>query len=221
MKHRILSVLLVVAMLFSMSTVAFAQSADVGGENIATATTKYTVDDVKALEPYVYVENGNFMLDKERAIADNVDEVLLDGQQDYFDILNNRAEQGKIIINEDLSIVNTEFQTATANLGNARAGHWYSCGGGRNTNTVEYWWGYSRYACDCETQRMAADFNSCASVAAGVGVVGAYFGAVGAIPGGLASSYWWLLASRLDANNHGRGVFVEMTWILVFDITPQ
>ena len=61
-----------------------------------------------------------------------------------------------------------------------------------------------------------ADFTIVAA-----GVVGAYFGAVGAIPGGVSSAYWWLLASRLDANNHGHGVYVEMTWVLVFDITPQ
>ena len=68
---------------------------------------------------------------------------------------------------------------------------------------------------------MSSDFNSCASVAAGIGAVGAYFGGIGAVPGGLSSAYFWLLASRLDANNHGRGVYIEMTWALVFDITPQ
>ncbi|MFV0504910.1 MAG: hypothetical protein ACK5LT_13240 [Lachnospirales bacterium] len=101
------------------------------------------------------------------------------------------------------------------------ASHWYSCGGGLNTDTVEHWWGYARYACDCETNRMSADFNSCASVAVGVAVTGAYFGPITAVPGGLASSYWWLLSSRLDANNQGNGVYAEMTWVLAFDITPQ
>lgn len=200
--------LLSAIMVLSMSVTAFAQTPD----NTHTAT-EYTVDDVKALEPYISVENGRFVFDTESAIADNVDTELVNGQSAYLATLNSRANSGSITINEDLSI------DTPATMAQAR--HWASCGGGRNTSVTEYWWGYSRYACDCETNRMSADFNSCASVAAGVGVVGAYFGPIGAIPGGLSSAYFWLLASRLDANNQGRGVFVEMTWVLAFDITPQ
>lgn len=197
-------------MLLSMSVTAFAQTPD----NQPPAT-EYTVDDVKALEPYISVENGQFVFDTQSALADNVDTELINGQTAYLATLNSRANSGTIVINEDLSI------DAPMAMAETRARHWENCGGGRNTNVTEYWWGYTRYACDCETNRMSADFNSCASVAGGVGIVGAYFGPIGALPGGLACSYWWLLASRLDANNHGRGVYVEMTWALAFDITPQ
>lgn len=209
---KILSIILSFAMVFSLSVTAFAQSPD-NAETTAVVTSEYTVDDVKALEPYISVENGLFVFDTEAAISDNVPADLINGQTAYLDILNAKAANGEIAIANDLSITSPSPM--------ARAGHWASCGGGKNTATTNYWWGYARYACDCETNRMSADFNSCASVAAGVGVVGAYFGAVGALPGGLTSAYWWLLASRLDANNHGYGVYIEMTWALVFDITPQ
>ena len=150
---------------------------------------KYTVDNIKALEPYVSVKDGHFKFDVKQAKADNIDSQLIEGQLKYFDVLNDRADAGDIEIEKDLTIINNEGPSSV------RASHWPSCGGGLNTDVTEYWWGYSRYACDCETQRMSADFNSCA--------------------------YWWLLASRLDANNHGYGVYIEMTWALVFDITPQ
>lgn len=68
---------------------------------------------------------------------------------------------------------------------------------------------------------MAADFNSVSSVAAGLAVVSMWFGGASSVPADLTSAYFWLLASRLDANNFGRGVYIEMTWLLVFDITPQ
>lgn len=205
---KFLCFMLSAIMILSTSTTAFAQSPD----NI-TQQQEYTVEDIKALEPYISVDNGHFEFDSESAIANNVDAELINGQCAYLDILNAEADNGYLTINNDLSIDTHAIQS--------RAGHWSNCGGGKNTDVTNYWWGYARYACDCETNRMSADFNSCASVSAGVGVIGAYFGAVGAIPGGLSSAYFWLLASRLDANNHGKGVYVEMTWALVFDITPQ
>lgn len=35
------------------------------------------------------------------------------------------------------------------------------------------------------------------------------------------AGYWSLVATRIDANNQGRGIYIEMTWALVFNITPQ
>lgn len=205
---KFVSIFLALVMVMGLSVTAFAQTTDV-------PASEYTVDDVKALEPYISVVDGLFVFDTESAIADNVDTELINGQSAYLAALNSKATNGIITINDDLSI------EKPSTMVQSRAGHWENCGGGLNTNTTEYWWGYARYACDCETNRMSADFNSCASVAAGIGVAGIYFGPIVSVPGGLASGYWWLLASRLDANNHGKGVYVEMTWALVFDITPQ
>lgn len=201
-------------MLFCISVPAFAQNADKNQDKSQLAQ-KYTVDDIKALKPYVSVEDDHFAFNVEQAKADNINIQLIEGQLEYFDLLNGMADAGDIKIENDLTIIDNE------GIYSARASHWPSCGGGLNTNSTTYWWGYARYACDCETQRMSADFNSCSSVAAGIGVVGAYFGGLPGIPGGLSSAYFWLLASRLDANNHGYGVYVEMTWVLAFDITPQ
>ena len=182
---------------------------------IENTLLKYSESFIYKLEVYVfycgedlinYIDKGNFF----HLIYLDIE---MKGQTSYLNTLNSQATNGEIAIANDLSI--TSFTPIS------RAGHWASCGGGKNTDVTHHWWGYSRYACDCETNRMSADFNSCASVAAGVGVIGSYFGAVGAIPGGISSAYWWLLASRLDANNHGNGVYVEMTWVLAFDITPQ
>ena len=45
-------------------------------DNIASNQT-YTVEDFKALEPYVQVVNGRFTLNTEEAKADGVDEALI------------------------------------------------------------------------------------------------------------------------------------------------
>jgi hypothetical protein len=178
-------------------------------------TLTFTKDDILTLEKYISVnKKGFFEIDKKQAKADGVNNSLLNGQEDYLKHINSLIKTGELTANESLEI---ESNNTLA----LRSGHWWSCGGGMNTSVSYHWWGYSRYACDCETQRMSADFNSCASVGSGITLVAAYFGAVPAIPPGLSSAYFWLLSSRLDANNHGRGVYVEMTWLLVFNITPQ
>jgi hypothetical protein len=167
---------------FPLTTTAFAANDFTVNESKAVKVlivNNYMVDDVKALEPYVYVENGRFGINADAAMADGFDEALIQEQKQSFEQINKEAAQGKVIIKEDLdftavssdSVYACDVCRAAAARG---AGHWYSCSGGRNTATTNHWWGYSRYACDCETQRMAADFNSCASVAVGIGVVGAY-----------------------------------------------
>lgn len=200
--------LLSAVMILSMSVTIFAQT-----PVYETPDKEYTVEDVKALEPYISVENGHFVFDAESAVANNVDLELINGQTFYLDLLNARADEGSITINNDLSIDAPKTIAAT--------GHWDNCGGGLNTDVTEYWWGYSRYACDCQTNRISSDFSTCSSAAAALGILGGYFGFVGTLPGGLTSAYWWLLSSRLNANNHGKGVYIELTRALVFDITPQ
>lgn len=217
-KLKALTLSLAITSVFS--TQIFANSVSTNTiQQTESKVAAYTKQDILELEPYIYTEDGLLRIDSESAIKDGKPVDLVEGQEEYFNLLNLDAEQGIITINEDLSIDGTA--SIHEDEREPLASHWSSCGGGKNTSTTEYWWGYARYACDCETNRMSADFNSCASVAAGVGVVGAYFGPIGAIPGGLSSAYWWLLASRLDANNHGKGVYIEMTWVLAFDITPQ
>ena len=60
--------------------------------------------------------------------------------------------------------------------------------------------------------------------AAGIAIVFPVTAAVaGAIAAGAAfdAGYWWLVATRIDANNKGNGTIINMTNVLVFDIMPQ
>lgn len=215
---KIISAILIVAMLSLTLVPAMAE----GGQGDFIVNPDYpisyedasaVINKIMALEEFISVDNGRFVFDMQRARERRIDQELLDGQQAWLDSINQLAEAGEVVINSDLSIISDECESA--------CGHWYSCGGGSSTSISYHWWGYSRYACDCETNRMINDFNTVAAGAAGLAVFATYFGLVGAAPCGLASSYFWLLSSRLGANNHGRGVHINMTWILVFSISPQ
>lgn len=61
-----------------------------------------------------------------------------------------------------------------------------------------------------------------ASVAGGDGIVtgiSAWFPPVAAIAG-VQTGYWSLVAARVNANNKGKGVYVGVTWVAVFNIKP-
>lgn len=218
---RVISIFLSLLLIISFSCNVFAKDfANLDKSYVLNnrIQPRFTKNEILTLEKYVYVDKkGFFKLNTMLAKNDGIDNSLLEGQQKYFDYLNSLIKEGKITAYENLEIRSNNIN----NLEVMSDSHWPSCGGGLNTDVEYHWWGYSRYACDCETQRMSADFNSVASVSAGITIVAAYFGAIPAIPPGLSSAYFWLLASRLDANNHGKGVYIEMTWALVFDITPQ
>lgn len=87
--------------------------------------------------------------------------------------------------------------------------------------------GYSRYADNCESKRLVIDLNTTAAagtIAGGAAEIATLvFPGAALVAGGAATDagYWSLVATRIDANNQGRGVYIEMTWALVFNITPQ
>lgn len=177
---------------------------------------KFTKEEILALEEYVTVsEDGLFVLNYNEAKTDGFSTVLLDGQQNYFNYLNSQIENGELTVKDDLTIEDIGQNSFEQNIGTLA-----SCKG-KNAGPNKFWWGYSAHLNSCSSNTFSADLNSVAAVSTGVAVVAAYFGVVPAIPPGLSASYFWLLASRVDANNKGKGVFIEMTWALVFDITPQ
>lgn len=230
MKRRNFKVLLALVLCFSVFFISisgvFAGSTE---QELAYSkvTKNFTKQDILSLEKYISVnKKGIFKLDKKSARKDNIDIELLNGQESYLTYLNSLILDGKIKADSNLNITNVSTTSNSREDANIlfqanSSSHWPSCGGGISTEVAYHWWGYSRYLCDCQSQELAADLNSVASVGAGITVIAAYFGGLPAIPPGLASAYFWFFASRIDANNHGNGIYVEVTWVLAFDITPQ
>ncbi|GIO41748.1 hypothetical protein [Paenibacillus apis] len=211
---KLVVLLLAVIMLVSVVPSTFAQ--DFTKDTIIQEEIKssFTKDDILKLSPYVSVEKGYFVLDSENALRAGHSKELIKGQQSYFDYLNKEIQQGNLAAKENLEIINLKTPSDNFNIA-------ASCEG-ISTAVEHHWWGYSRYMDSCEADRFAADLASAASVATGVAVVAAYFGGVPAIPPGLGAAYFALVSSRVSSNNaHGTGIFIEMTWVLVFDITPQ
>lgn len=188
------------------------------------STYRASKDDILALQPYVVRnENGTLTLNEVAARKNGVNEDVITSLQQRFTYLNNRVAKGEIYIDEELKIIESDKNTEhPANISLEAK----KCGGGVNSYE-EFWWGYRRKACDCEAQRIANDLNTAAAgggVATGIAtVISSIFGVGGIIAGlsGIDAGYWWLVATRIEANNEGSGVIIDMTYALVFDIEPQ
>lgn len=211
---------MLITSVMGLQTTAFASEPTSSSQQTEVAT----VNDVKALKPYVEInEDGTLSLNAEEALANGAKEQAVEALQGHFGILNEEIKNGEISVAEDLTIIGGEKEFAT-----------HYCSRGINSYS-EFWWGYQRKACDCESNRIANDLNTAAAgggmVTGAAAIASVALAAIfpPAVPianligGGAAfdGSYWWLVASRITANNNGRGVIMDMTYALFFDITPQ
>lgn len=204
-------------MLTMTTTTAFAATPMQEQDNTQQTAT---MDDVLALEPFVIRnQDGTLSLDVEAAQTAGKNAQAIEALECHFDSINPQIISGEISTDNQLNIIGGEHIIKS-----------HRCSRGTNSYTT-YWWGYQRYACDCETKRIVSDLNTWAAggnmaggAAAGIAIVFPVTAPVaGAIAAGAAfdAGYWWLLATRIDANNNGRGTITNMTHVLVFDIEPQ
>lgn len=225
MKMKKLMILFLLTVLtFSSMTTAFAKSSGPIEDNKVNQTTEYTVDDILSLEPYVEVDNGLFKLNAKKANIDGIDKGLIKGQLEFFDFLNKQVKLNVIKVSEDLTIQNLVEPKNVSDIGSV--GIMATCYG--KTSSPDYhWWGYKSYLNSCDTKKAISEINTAGASGAisTDGLAGAaIFFPVLAIPASVAaisSGWFWLFATRLDANNNGKGVIVEMTWAAVFDVAPQ
>lgn len=220
MFKKFIGFFLAIVTMFSTTTVAFANEMNTHSEK-----NDFDKSQIMQLEPYITAENGFYEFDIEKAIEDGFSEELVYGQKAYLDKLNNEVKQGNITVSSDLKITTYADVNESTIFSNTPV-PFRRCPG-RNTSIEYHWWGYFRYANYCESRRIVSDLNTAAAtgtmVGGAAGAISIVFPLAGVVAGGVAfdAGYWWLVATRIDANNHGRGVHIAMTWALVFDITPQ
>lgn len=227
---KILNIALLFVLFFSTMTTAFVQSANgMVIENTSNENTKmvnYTKDAILTLEPYVSVEDGFFKLNAEEATKNGIDFALIQGQQGYFDLLNEQANNGELMISQDLTIEDLTQSKQPVIQEDSLITTLAACKG-ISRGPEPFWWGHRTYADSCDTKKLISDANTAAAAGgltgSGVGIIGLFFPIMLAPAGvaGLTGAYFWLFSVRLDANNNGKGVIVDLTWAAVFDITPQ
>lgn len=185
-----------------------------------------TYEDVIALDPYVSVVKGQYVIDKKAAQAAGISKELIDSQAEYIKTINKEAKDGLITIKEskEFEVVSSDSTFAVVALENHHEGEQaQGCRGGRNSTNF-CWWGVKRFACDCETKRIASIFKWCSVGAGLVSMVMSVFQLAYPVAKGVldfGAWYWSLLADKMNAKNYGRGVQVNLTWVLAFATYAQ
>ncbi len=156
---------------------------------------------INTVEPYVEVtEDGKIQF---KDVPQNIyEQYNLYELQKHFDILNATVENEYITINKDLSIINNTISPF------ASYSEW-----------TYHWWGYDRYFDDSQAKAYANDLSAAAAGATLAIGIGGVFPPIAGI-GTIAAGYWGLLSSRVNKNNKGNGVYVAVTWVLIFDVEP-
>lgn len=183
----------------------------------------YTFEDILSLKPFVHVEDGFFVLNENGASEAGIDSILIKGQQEYFIFLNQQVKLNAISVASDLTIQRLSNNNENQNNTFIR----FTRCRGVTTSPEYFWWGYKTKLNSCDTAKVSSDAGTIAAGGAitttSLTALGVWFPpllAVGAISG-LTSGYFWLLSERLNANNKGRGVIVDMTWATIYNITSQ
>jgi len=157
-------------------------------------------DMIKSVQKYVTVNDGKIEFIKD--IPQNeYKKYNLEELQKHFNFLNSQVAQNKITINQDLSISSKTISTL------AVYGEW-----------TYHWWGYDR---KFNNKQAKAYVNELNDLVAYGNLAGAAAAALMPIVGGavvVTAQYYNLLANRVTANNKGNGVYVGMTWAIVFTV---
>ena len=163
------------------------------------------------VEPYVQVnENGHIEL-SQNIEKDIYKHYELDNLEDHFSNLNKQVNDGLITISNDLEIIENGSSNITILSNNY-------------ISTSTHWWGHKTVYNNSQAQAAAQRFRNYAlgyGTIGGLGVLVPGIGPAVSAAGGLTASYSNLVANRIDANNNGNGVVLDMTWVAVFDVSPR
>lgn len=156
---------------------------------------------ISIVEPYVNVTNEGKIQFK-NVPSEIYEKYNLAKLQKHFDALNTLVQKDDIVINSDLSIDNNALSTS------AVYGQW-----------TYYWWGYDRNFNYQQTLQAIDYYNT---VAAGGAIITGATAWLPPVSGftGATSGYFYLVATRFNANNKGNGVYAAVTWLAIFDIEP-
>lgn len=213
--RRILSLLLVLSILFT-STV---------WEEVNTFSQELQIEEMSQNE---FIEESNEFVEvsEDGLIELELPDYLLEriSEEEYgvyleaINRINELIEQGDLKATKNGTLYETSDDELVVQGGNV-------------DKMVYHWWGYTRYANNKNTKKIINRFNTVSNgawvVCGGTAsasylfpVSAPYTGLVSGLTG-MAAGYWGLLATRMSAKNKGKGVIVNMTWVLVFTVKSQ
>lgn len=185
-------------------------------------------DEVLTQEEFIEESDNYVEVSDEGLIEFNIPDELVEqiSEEEYnvyleaIDKINQLIEDGELSVTDAGSIYESDNEELVIQGGNVDCVEWH-------------WWGVRRYANHNNASTIARNLSRCSATAGYVSCVGVALGyvlpsatakavaAVVAIGATFAWAYYGHVASEISYYNGSRGVIIDVTWVLYFDVCSQ
>ncbi|WP_404447999.1 hypothetical protein LG307_03160 [Sutcliffiella horikoshii] len=169
-------------------------------EDVVEEVEEMTAEELdNFIKPYVELKEDGTISFKDNIPQDVYELYNFDQLENHFYTVNQGVRNGTLVVDEELNITDISISLS------AVYGKW-----------TYHLWGYDRKFNNAQTKDYVnrLEYQTIAAMFA-AGVMPPMSGLAS-----LSGGYWLLLAKRVEANNKGKGVYVAITWVNVFNIKP-
>ena len=166
---------------------------------------------IQTLEQYLYVEDGHFKFNVAEIPFyqfESQDMGTVNQLIQSVEVVNELSDEGKLVINDDLSIVDTKTVQIR----------------GGSTYRENHWWGIRNYYSTTAAKNKITQVRNMAYAQGAAGAIAGAFGfAPGAITGVISSAWGNMLANSMENKNNqtNRGIIVDINWAAIYSVSIQ
>ncbi|PAD40151.1 hypothetical protein [Terribacillus sp. 7520-G] len=163
------------------------------------ATSVQTDEEIiKALTPYVEVKDGKIYLNEDYKNSVTISDDVISNITEYMSELNKSVDAGEVVINEDLTVTETNKAFTTASSG---------------TSYKLHWWGVTMTMNNKDATEFAQTLQNTGGATVGAATISRFIpspptvlvSTIAGVIGGAGVS----LGNRIDSKNKGKGVKIE------------
>ena len=166
---------------------------------------------IQTLEQYLYVEDGHFKFNVAEIPFyqfESQDRGTVNQLIQSVEVVNELSDEGKLEINDDLSIVDTTIVQTR----------------GGSTYRENHWWGIRNYySTTAAKNKITQVRNMAIAQGTAAGISGLFGFLPGAITGAIGSAWGNMLANSMENKNNqtNRGIVVDINWAAIYSVSIQ
>lgn len=211
---KIVKRIIIIVLCITLNNSALVSASEISSVNESNDMNAF----IEKADNYLEVNDEGLI---ELDLPDNVVEMI--GSDEYekilqgIDEINSEVKSGEVIVTDNGTIYDISDEELVVQGGNVN-------------KVVRHWWGFTRYANNKASKKLAKKLYSngsfCALLSTGAGGVAFFPGAslpagMLSVASGISSAWQSHLADRITEENKGKGVKITLTWCLIYTVKGQ
>ncbi|TMU83438.1 hypothetical protein FGG79_19715 [Bacillus sp. BHET2] len=198
---------------FNGSLTTFAHASESPTNEITKLSGASLTEDASAsiseVAPYIHKDSKGFLYVDSNIPRDIYINNKVELLEESFKEINMQVANGQVVINGDLSITNkSNFKT----FASAKASKGYT--------SKTYWWGERATYTNSQTKTAVQQLQDAAIHEGFVAAALFWLPPIAGV-GGITGAYCGKLASSMKSHNKGKGVILDMTWVLAYSVKSR